>query len=68
MPQPTYHLGDVVVLRKAHPCGCDHWTVIRMGADVRIKCNRCGHRVMLSRSELNRAIRKVESAAGSDLH
>ena len=41
--------GDVIRTRKAHPCGCDEWTVIRTGADIKIRCNRCGRIVMMDR-------------------
>ena len=42
-------LGDVVQTRKVHPCGSDRWTVIRIGADIKIKCLGCGRIVMLDR-------------------
>ena len=42
-------LGDVVSTRKPHPCGGNEWTVIRTGADIKIRCNVCGHVVMLDR-------------------
>lgn len=41
--------GDVVRTRKAHPCGGDEWTVLRTGADIRIRCNTCGRLVMMDR-------------------
>ena len=41
--------GDIIRTRKAHPCGCDEWTVIRTGADIKIRCNRCGRIVMMDR-------------------
>ncbi|MBR6966223.1 MAG: DUF951 domain-containing protein [Clostridia bacterium] len=41
--------GDVVRTRKPHPCGGDEWTVLRTGADIRIRCNTCGRLVMLDR-------------------
>lgn len=41
--------GDVVRTRKSHPCGGDEWTVLRTGADIRIRCNTCGRLVMLDR-------------------
>ena len=43
-------LGDVVQMRKTHPCGSDQWTVIRTGADVKIKCLGCGRIVMMERA------------------
>jgi len=50
--------GDVVVLRKPHPCGGDTWTVTRTGADIGLQCARCGRRVMLDREECERRIRR----------
>ena len=41
--------GDIVRTRKSHPCGNDEWTVIRTGADIRIRCNKCGRMVMMDR-------------------
>ena len=42
-------LGDVVLTRKQHPCGSSEWTVIRTGADIKLRCMTCGHIVMLDR-------------------
>ncbi|MBO2517286.1 MAG: DUF951 domain-containing protein [Clostridiales bacterium] len=42
-------LGDVIRTRKPHPCGGDTWTVIRVGADIKIRCHTCGRIVMLER-------------------
>ncbi|MBE5776072.1 MAG: DUF951 domain-containing protein [Clostridiales bacterium] len=42
-------LGDVIRTRKSHPCGSDEWTVIRIGADIKIKCHGCSRIVMLDR-------------------
>ena len=42
-------LGDVITTRKAHPCGSSEWTVIRTGADIKIRCLRCGHVVLMDR-------------------
>ena len=52
-------LGDVVRTRKKHPCGQDTWTVIRVGADIKIKCLRCGRIVMLDRQEFVRMGKKI---------
>jgi len=43
-------LGDVVRLKKKHPCGSYEWRVVRIGADIGIKCLKCQHRVLLERS------------------
>ena len=42
-------VGDVITTRKAHPCGSSEWTVIRTGADIKIRCSGCGRIVMLDR-------------------
>ena len=43
------YLGDVVRTRKAHPCGGDTWTVIRTGADIKLRCTTCGRIIMMDR-------------------
>ena len=50
-------LGDVVRLKKKHPCGSDQWEVVRLGADIGIRCQGCQRRVLLSRSVFERRIR-----------
>ena len=45
-------LGDVITTRKTHPCGSSEWTVIRTGADIKIRCNGCGRIVMLDRYDI----------------
>lgn len=54
-------LGDVVQMRKTHPCGSDRWTVVRIGADVKIKCLGCGRIVMLERADFVKRRKKVLS-------
>ena len=56
-------LGDVVRLKKVHPCGGFEWTVARLGADIGIKCNACGRRVLLARSVFERRVKAVVSRA-----
>ncbi len=55
------NIGERVQLRKTHPCGGSFWTVIRTGADIKLKCERCGHIVMISREACIRAIKNIES-------
>lgn len=54
-----YELNDIVVMKKKHPCGCDEFEIVRLGADIKIKCTNCGHVIMLPRIELNKKIKKV---------
>ena len=53
------HVGDVVKLKKNHPCGSNEWEVLRVGADFRIKCLGCGHQVMIARPLLEKRIREI---------
>jgi hypothetical protein len=59
-PLPLY-LDDVVVLRKPHPCGGTAWTIVRLGADIGVRCNGCGRRVLIGRSEIERDIKRFTS-------
>ena len=45
----NYEVGDVVTLKKQHPCGSREWEVLRVGADFRLKCLGCSHQVMMAR-------------------
>jgi hypothetical protein len=59
-------LNDVVRLRKQHPCGSLDWRVVRLGADIGIKCCKCGRRVLLSRRVLERRVKSFVSRGGSN--
>jgi hypothetical protein len=54
-----YGLGDRVQMKKEHPCGYATWQVIRIGADIKIKCEGCGRIVMLDRSTFDKRLKKV---------
>ncbi len=54
-------MGDVVRLRKPHPCGGADWQVVRLGADIRLKCLTCGRLVLLERRELERRVKAFVS-------
>lgn len=56
-----FRIGDVVVLRKPHPCGSHEWTVVRIGADIGLRCRTCNHRVLLQRSEVERRLMRFLS-------
>lgn len=56
-PIPLY-LDDVVALRKQHPCGGDTWRVIRLGADIGLRCLKCGRRVLVGRSSVEADIKR----------
>ena len=44
-----YEIGDIVKLKKKHPCGSFEWEILRVGADFRLKCTGCGHQIMIAR-------------------
>lgn len=52
-------LGNIVEMKKGHPCGANEWEIIRLGADVKIKCVNCGRVVMISRIDFNKKIKKI---------
>lgn len=52
-------LKDILVMKKAHPCGSDRWVVLRTGADLRLRCLGCGHELMLPRFKIEKNIRSV---------
>ena len=51
------HEGDVLTLKKAHPCGSDRFEVIRAGADVRLKCTGCGKTILLPRRQVENGMK-----------
>ena len=53
-------IGQIVQLKKKHPCGGDRWRVTRVGADIKITCLTCGRTVMLDRAEFEKRVKKVE--------
>jgi len=55
-------LGDIVVLKKGHPCGENRWEIIRFGADCKIKCLGCGRIVLIDRPTLKKRIKKILEA------
>jgi hypothetical protein len=57
------HMDDVVRLRKPHPCGGMDWTIVRLGADIGLRCERCQHRILLARSVFERRLKAFLSRA-----
>lgn len=59
-----YEVGDIVKMKKQHPCGSVEWKILRVGADFRLKCQGCGHQIMIARKlvEKNtRGLRKKDT-------
>lgn len=63
VPITPISLGDVVKLKKPHPCGANEWQIVRVGADIKLHCQRCGRTVMLERYEFDRRFRGFISKA-----
>lgn len=60
MQVPEYGLGDIVEMKKEHPCHLSkEWKIIRMGADIRIKCLGCQHSVLIPRTKFERRLKRV---------
>lgn len=55
-------VGDVLVMKKPHPCGSVRWDVLRIGADFRLRCAGCGREVMGPRSKFEKNVKKIERA------
>ena len=59
MVQVRYEIGDVVRLKKKHPCGSDAWKILRTGMDFGLKCEGCGHFVMMPRPKFEKMVRAI---------
>ena len=59
-------LGDIVRLRKKHPCGSYEWEVVRLGADIGLVCQECGRRVLLPRSTFNKRLKTIVRHASEE--
>jgi hypothetical protein len=62
----SYRVGQIVQMKKDHPCGANRWKIIRIGMDFRIKCLHCGRSVLLPRSRFERRVKKILAEAGDD--
>ena len=52
-----FQIGDIVKLKKAHPCGINEWEILRVGMDFRLKCLGCGHQIMIPRKTVEKGFR-----------
>ena len=52
-----FETGQIIKLKKQHPCGSNSWEIIRIGADFRLRCSGCGHQVMLARKTVEKNFR-----------
>lgn len=54
-----YEVGDIVKLKKQHPCGSSEWSILRVGADFRLKCMGCGHQIMIPRKTVEKSTKSL---------
>ena len=59
------HIGDVLTMKKPHPCGGDQWLVTRIGADLKLRCMKCGHEVMTPCFKAEKNIRSIHRPENS---
>ena len=55
----NYKIGSIAIMKKQHPCGFNEWTIVRVGADIKIKCINCGRTVLIPRIEFNKKLKKI---------
>lgn len=63
MEKKQFQMGDVVQMKKAHPCGTNEMEIIRMGMDIRVRCLGCQHSVMIPRAKFESKLKKVLRSA-----
>ncbi len=55
----NYDVGTKVIMKKQHPCGSNEWEIVRVGADIKIKCLKCNRTVLLARIDFNKKLKKI---------
>ena len=63
MMAEQYEVGDIVKMKKKHPCGSFEWEILRVGADFRLKCAGCGHQIMIARKLLEKNVKEIKENA-----
>lgn len=58
----VYDVGDIVRLKKQHPCGSSEWEILRVGADFKLKCMGCSHEIMVKRSLIEKNTKNLKKA------
>ncbi len=61
-----FQVGQLIQMKKGHPCGSNRWRIIRIGMDFRIKCVNCGRSVLIPRSRFERRVKYIFSESGSE--
>ncbi len=60
-----FETGDIIRLKKKHPCGSFEWEILRVGADFRLKCVGCGHQIMLPRQTVEKKVKEIRKPLDS---
>lgn len=55
-----FDVGDIIKMKKPHPCGSQEWEILRVGADFRLKCMGCGHQIMVPRKLVEKNTRRIQ--------
>ena len=63
MEKREYEVGDIVRLKKQHPCGSSEWEILRVGADFRLKCTGCGNQIMIERKLVEKNTKEIRKKA-----
>ena len=61
-----FEIGDIIKLKKKHPCGSFEWEVLRVGADFRLKCFGCGHQIMIARRLVEQNVKEIRKKLDSE--
>ncbi len=61
-----FEIGDIIKLKKKHPCGSFEWEVLRIGADFRLKCKGCGHQIMIARKLVEKNVKEIRKPLASE--
>lgn len=61
--EAKFEVGDVIRMKKPHPCGSSEWEILRVGADFRLKCKGCGHQVMVPRRLVEKNTKEIRKKA-----
>ena len=59
MDEKKVDVGTIVTMKKGHPCGSNKWEIVRLGADLKIKCVNCGRLTMMPRIDFNKKVKKI---------
>ncbi len=59
-------VGDIIEMKKKHPCGSFAWKVVRTGADMRLECRGCGRQIMMARRQVEKGLKALERPGGSE--